>query len=616
MKKIVSMILTVTLSMICMFSVAGCQQKPSDKELFETYRQEQCDYLDSLQQSNNTHEIQILIMTGKNEVKSVAWDESKSLEENKAILDNVVNGIKKKYDREISGPMTFTYTLYGHTQDLGERMYMAEISVGDNDVDLAKVNEQTFCINVEHDANGKVTNEKYYPENIHVNDNTVVLNFGEKGVSDADTPILTDSYTEIDLSIFGMGKTTEKYTVTVELCQAIGDIAIEDVQFLEAARVNEGVSVFEARTITSKSGASVPYRVYEPNVHIGEKAPLILWLNTSAETGNNNYSQVGIVPVWKLTTPEVQNIFGKNGAYVVSTQVPDIISSIMDAQKWGEHTYDNIREAVDDAISKAEGKVDTNRIYVFGGSLGGHYTDIMVHKNPGFFAAAIVCATGNPITHVGGDDTTATKAQQTEYVQAMADSGIAMYFVHSVNDPIANPENGLYSWKKFVELGGDGTLAVCNNVYIEGLDGSNRQKAHETWLHVFNNFNGSEINGNNHQNIWLKGEGSYQSSTYGKIDYTSVMPKDAKGGYADILSWLSAHQLQYSITYFNGTEQITTLTKNTYKPNETFTLEAPIAPTGTKFVGWYDNPDFTGEKIEKVTRDKFDKKYYAKFEQI
>ena len=130
MKKIVSMILTVTLSMICMFSVAGCQQKPSDKELFETYRQEQCDYLDSLQQSNNTHEIQILIMTGKNEVKSVAWDESKSLEENKAILDNVVNGIKKKYDREISGPMTFTYTLYGHTQDLGERMYMAEISVG------------------------------------------------------------------------------------------------------------------------------------------------------------------------------------------------------------------------------------------------------------------------------------------------------------------------------------------------------------------------------------------------------------------------------------------------------------------------------------------------------
>ncbi len=611
MKKTAS-IFCATVMALTALVVSGCN-KPDDKTAFENYKKEKCEYVESLSNENNSNEIALILMLGANDIKSVEWDEGKGLTENKQTIDAIVEGVQWKYDRELHGPVSFTYTFYGQTFDLGEKMYLAEINTGDVTVNANQVTKETFSVKVEHDVNGKISNTLYSPEGVSVEGNKISLMFGEKDVPNNSAPRLSDTHTEIDMSILGLGKTTEDYTVTPLLNQSIGYIEPKHIVFEEDCRVNEDVSIFEARTITSKSGVTVPYRIFEPTVADGEKAPLILWLNTSAETGTNNYSQVGTVPVWKLTTTEIQRIFGDNGAFVVATQVPDIVTTVTD-EKWGNNTYKNLREAVDDAIAKADGKVDMNRIYVFGGSLGGMYTNSMVHHNPNFFAAAISCAPGSPILHVAGSDKEATREEQIAAVQAIADTGIAMYFVHSDKDPIADPENGIYSWKLMSELGGDATLAVCNNVYIEGDDGKDTKKAHETWLHVFNNFDGTEKDANkNNAAIWKIGNGTYQCKTYGTVNYVSTMPKNAKGDFSDILSWLAAHKLNYTITYYDGDTKITSFMKNSYKPNESFTLETP-KKDGKTFIGWYDNPELTGNPVTGITKDKFDKTFYAKWE--
>lgn len=71
--------------------------------------------------------------------------------------------------------------------------------------------------------------------------------------------------------------------------------------------------------------------------------------------------------------------------------------------------------------------------------------------------------------------------------------------------------------------------------------------------------------------------------------------------------------VNYSITFMNGNEEFTDLAMK-YNVEEYFYLPTPEI-TGYDFMGWYNNPDFTGDPIEMISAGTTgDKVFYAKYE--
>ena len=104
MKKIYARIISVMLTVVCLFAFIGCQnnQKPTEKEVFETYKAEQCAYLDTLGGENPIHSVSLIIMIGKNDIKGVQWQEDKTLDEHKNAVNVIVDSVKVQIEEALA----------------------------------------------------------------------------------------------------------------------------------------------------------------------------------------------------------------------------------------------------------------------------------------------------------------------------------------------------------------------------------------------------------------------------------------------------------------------------------------------------------------------------------
>lgn len=129
-------------------------------------------------------------------------------------------------------------------------------------------------------------------------------------------------------------------------------------------------------------GVTLPYQQAEIRASAGGKAALVLYLHGGSSKGTDNEKQ--------MAEPGIESVSGylfdkKIHATMLVPQCP--------ADKQWDMLSANLKALLDKFVN--EGNVDTKRIYVFGGSMGGTGTWTLANAYPGFFAAVMPVA-GNP----------------------------------------------------------------------------------------------------------------------------------------------------------------------------------------------------------------------------
>jgi predicted peptidase len=194
--------------------------------------------------------------------------------------------------------------------------------------------------------------------------------------------------------------------------------------------IGQDQPLFEKKAFTSLKGTSLPYRILLPeNYDKGKKYPLVLFLHGAGERGSDNERQLVHGSKLFLADSNRKNF----PAIVVFPQcsTEGWWSSVqVDRNKEPlEFTFDYskpVTASLESAIELTKQltkdlKVDKNRIYITGMSMGGMGTFEAVAREPKLFAAAA------PIC--GGGDTKSYNASIAK---------VPFWVFHGADDPVVN----------------------------------------------------------------------------------------------------------------------------------------------------------------------------------
>lgn len=178
----------------------------------------------------------------------------------------------------------------------------------------------------------------------------------------------------------------------------------------------------------------IQYRLYEPDA--GGKLPLILYLHGSGQQGNDNLLHI-IADNSALTlTGDFVQKYGKS--YVMAPQCPI-------GRRWDTEIVSELIDTIKAMIDA--GKVDPDRVYVMGHSMGAMGTFRAVYDNPGFFAAAVPFA-GSLIRSVSADEL-------IKAVDTISGSKTNFWIVHAEDDFLVKVQESRYAFALLKETGCD-----------------------------------------------------------------------------------------------------------------------------------------------------------------
>lgn len=157
---------------------------------------------------------------------------------------------------------------------------------------------------------------------------------------------------------------------------------------------HQQIPQFEKGVFNNDNQEKLPYRLlYPSHYQSNKKYPLVLFLHGAGSQGEDNERQLEEVPELFLnaTSSEKQACFvlapqcPKNDAWAFFPQYP-----ICSTTKEPSHASQLTLELIDSLVSSL--KIDGQRIYVTGLSLGGEGTFDIITRRPYYFAAAVpVC---------------------------------------------------------------------------------------------------------------------------------------------------------------------------------------------------------------------------------
>lgn len=160
-------------------------------------------------------------------------------------------------------------------------------------------------------------------------------------------------------------------------------------------RAQDVVDGFAARSFTSSTGVTMPYRLFTPDTraHRGP-LPIVIYLHGSGGAGTDNLKQISGgntdgTHAW--IAPDMQ---ARHPAFVLAPQMTG-------GNQWGAPRSDEITPHAAlvlellASLSK-ELAIDSDRVYLVGQSLGGRGTWDLISKRPDLFAAAVpLCGDGS-----------------------------------------------------------------------------------------------------------------------------------------------------------------------------------------------------------------------------
>ena len=212
---------------------------------------------------------------------------------------------------------------------------------------------------------------------------------------------------------------------------------------------------FASDRYISPRGDTLPYRLLVPDSDTFRRYPLVIFLHGSGERGNDNEAQLK----WGALNFATDENMVRFPAFVVAPQCPA-------GQSWANLDRDRNTNRMNllpspskpmasllELIAKLKRslRVDTNRIYITGLSMGGFGTYDILMRVPGMFAAAVpVCGGGDvskaasiaqvPIwIYHGAEDPAVSPVFSYEMVQALTNAGARPGFT-------MYPETGHFSW--------------------------------------------------------------------------------------------------------------------------------------------------------------------------
>lgn len=209
---------------------------------------------------------------------------------------------------------------------------------------------------------------------------------------------------------------------------------------LLAAAAFSSLQAGEIKKGTFPDGApdAIPYQLFIPDNPDNKPLPLVVCFHGAAGRGNDNAAR-GIHAFEVLASPEVQKA---HPAYLLAPQCPK-------SDKWVNVTWSDggfslkdtpISKSLETALDLARSvaatnRVDPDRIYVTGQSMGGYATWYSILSNPDFFAAAVpVCG--------GGDPSVAERIK-----------GVAVWTFHGANDNVVPPKGSRNMFDRLKAIG-------------------------------------------------------------------------------------------------------------------------------------------------------------------
>ena len=186
---------------------------------------------------------------------------------------------------------------------------------------------------------------------------------------------------------------------------------------------------FSPQSYTNGKGDTLYYRQLTPDANPKRHYPLVIFLHGSGERGNDNIAQLK----WGVMNFATEQNMLKYPAVIIAPQCPASTSWTGPGNSRTASTAPMTAsptrpmELLLDLIKKikAEGKIDTSRIYITGLSMGGFGTFDAIEREPGLFAAAVpVCGGGDP-------------------AKAAALAKLPMWIFTGSEDPAVNPEFSL-----------------------------------------------------------------------------------------------------------------------------------------------------------------------------
>lgn len=230
----------------------------------------------------------------------------------------------------------------------------------------------------------------------------------------------------------------------------------------------QGDLPYEARYFVNAAGDSLPYRILFPEGYeeAGQDYPLVLFLHGAGERGQDNESQL---------THGARTIADSISHYPAIVVFPQCKKEgyWAEIERTAEGFSYILREspnpnlhlvmALLDELTATE-RIDTNRLYLGGLSMGGFGTFELLARRPQTFAAAFpICGGGLPLLaplyapHVamwifhGAQDQVVPVAESREVYEALKEAGAAVKYTeypearhNSWDNAFAEP--GLFNW--------------------------------------------------------------------------------------------------------------------------------------------------------------------------
>lgn len=213
-------------------------------------------------------------------------------------------------------------------------------------------------------------------------------------------------------------------------------------------------SLFSRQTYKNAGGDSLLYRFLFPDNDTTLQYPLVVFLHGSGERGNDNDAQLK----WGVMNFANDQNLKLHPAFVIAPQCPVNQSwanisrgpnNEIVLQNAPSKPMQLVMELIEDMIKKF--RVDTNRIYITGLSMGAYGSFDALERYPHLFAAAVpVCGSGDvskagSIAHIplwmfgGADDPSVPPSLLYDMVNALLKAGAHPGFTQY-------PEVGHFSW--------------------------------------------------------------------------------------------------------------------------------------------------------------------------
>ncbi|MEN8079387.1 prolyl oligopeptidase family serine peptidase, partial [Clostridioides difficile] len=281
-------------------------------------------------------------------------------------------------------------------KDLGETVENFEITVEDK-VDLAGIKAEDFVI-----------------------ENAIVDHFGNVGEIDVTELKVEGNKITLDvedfLTIKSNGSMGDELKVTCTSNEALS-FTYSDITKI----VSPVADKFE-----TKEYNGLTYKLFSPET---DKAlPIVIWMHGRGDNGLQLRSARNAT---MFAEDENQ---AENPCYVFAPQSDESVTAV----KWTDNELENIIAVIEQLIE--EGKVDPNRVYLTGHSMGGQGAWNLLRKAPDMFAAAITMA-----------PRIISEQKELDDLEALKD--LPVWFFHATNDPINLVSGSKDRYNKLLEVG-------------------------------------------------------------------------------------------------------------------------------------------------------------------